>query len=263
MIIVPAWKQTSNIPKSMQTYYVHLDIVGPLPPSSSNRYLLTAVDRYTRWPEAFPMPDISAETVTASFLSMWILRFRVPSPITTDRGRQFESRLFTAFATLLDTTRLRTTSYHPASNGMVERLHRHLKSALIARGERDHWVSHLPLVLLGIRAALKPELGCSCAELVYGCSLRLPAEFLCPSKPDISSSALLQRLHRSFSIVRATPSRAPSHHIPNIPQDLPMATHVFLRTDLVRKSLSPPYCGKEPVLAGYLSSQRIPCQSTG
>ncbi|XP_064479684.1 uncharacterized protein LOC135393016 [Ornithodoros turicata] len=128
---------------------------------------------------------------------------------------------------------------------------------MFAHEDRDHWVSHLPLVLLGIRAALKSDLGCSCADLVYGCSLRLPAEFFSPSKPDISPSALLQRLHRSFSIVRATPSRAASHHSPNIPQDLPTATHVFLRTDSVRKSLSPPYSGPHPVLARNDKTYRI------
>ncbi|XP_064469966.1 uncharacterized protein LOC135384707 [Ornithodoros turicata] len=200
---------------------------------------------------------MSAETAAATFLSMWISRFGVPSQTTTDRGGQFESQLFTAFATLLGTTRLRPTSYHPACNGMVERLHRHLKAAHIAHEDRDHWVSHLLLVLLGIRAALKPDLGCSCADLVYGCSLRLPAEFFCPSKPDISPSALLQRLHRSFNIVRATPSTAASHHSPNIPQDLPIATHVFPRTDSVRKSLSPPYSGPHPVLARNDKTYRV------
>ncbi|XP_064465158.1 uncharacterized protein K02A2.6-like [Ornithodoros turicata] len=140
------------LPPSHRFATVHIDIVGPLPHSHGQRYILTCVDRFTRWPEATRMADSTAETVASKFLSSWIARFGVPTEVVTDRGPQFESRLFTAFTKLLGTTRLRTTAYHPASNGLVERLHRHLKQALMARGAPQHWTENLPLVLLGIRA---------------------------------------------------------------------------------------------------------------
>ena len=59
---------TFTIPKA-RFDHVHIDIVGPLPPSEGHSYLLTCVDRYTRWPEAFPMGDISAETVSRVFVT--------------------------------------------------------------------------------------------------------------------------------------------------------------------------------------------------
>ena len=77
--------------------HVHIDIVGPLPYANGFRYLLTCVDRFTRWPEAIPIVDIRAETVADAFFSGWIARYGTPAPITTDRGAQFESKLWDDF----------------------------------------------------------------------------------------------------------------------------------------------------------------------
>ena len=51
---------------------VHIDIVGPLPPFRGYQYLLTCVDRFTHWPEAFPLTDITAESVATAFVHGWI-----------------------------------------------------------------------------------------------------------------------------------------------------------------------------------------------
>lgn len=82
---------------------VHIDLVGPLPSSQGYFYLLTCVDRYTHWPEALPLRDITADTVAKAFLSGWIACFGVPSIIVTDRGWQFESTLWSQLMSLLGT----------------------------------------------------------------------------------------------------------------------------------------------------------------
>ena len=73
---------------------IHIDIVGPLPPSKGYSYLLTCIDCFTHWPEAFPLTNITAESVSQTFVNGWISRFGIPSTITTDHGKQFESTLW-------------------------------------------------------------------------------------------------------------------------------------------------------------------------
>ena len=123
--------------------HLHVDIVGPLPSSQGCRYLLTCVDRFTRWPEAIPVKDSTADTVAQAFLMGWISRFGIPSVITTDRGAQFESALWQNLMKLLGSKRTRTTAYHPSANGLVERFHRQFKAALKAIPDPTHWVKSL------------------------------------------------------------------------------------------------------------------------
>ena len=68
---------------------LHLDLVGPLPESRGMRYLFTVVDRFTRWIEVVPIPDITAETVVRAFLLNWVARYGVPGDVVADRGSQF------------------------------------------------------------------------------------------------------------------------------------------------------------------------------
>ena len=73
---------------------IHADLVGTLPPSQGFTYILTGTDQFTRWPEAVPNHNISAETVAQSFVYIWVSRFGFPSIIIMDHGRQFESNLW-------------------------------------------------------------------------------------------------------------------------------------------------------------------------
>ena len=101
--------------------HIHVDLVGPLPSSRGYSYLVTVVDRFSRWPEAFPVMDITADTVARTLYAGWISRYGVPKIITTDQGVQFESMLFNSLLKFIGSERIRTTAYHPASNGLVER----------------------------------------------------------------------------------------------------------------------------------------------
>ncbi|GFU87476.1 hypothetical protein TNCV_2446101 [Trichonephila clavipes] len=163
--------------------HVHLDLIEPLPPSNGYTYCLTMIDRFSKWPEAQPLKDIFAETVAEAFFSSWVSRFGTPAILTTDRGRQFESSLFKALSKLLGVQKCRTTGYHPQANGMIEELHRPLKSAIKCHAT-ERWTEVLPIILLGLRASLKEDILCTPAELVFGTTIRLPGEMFDSSKPD-------------------------------------------------------------------------------
>lgn len=147
---------------------LHVDLVGPLPESEGMRYIFTVIDRFTRWPEAIPLPDSKTQTCARALIRHWIARFGVPDDITSDRGPQFTSHMWADLNRLLGIAASTTTAYHPQANGMVERLHRQLKGALKSRATGPNWMDDLPIVLLGVRTAWREDPGCSPAELVYG-----------------------------------------------------------------------------------------------
>lgn len=230
--------------------HIHLDIVGPLTISSGNRYCLTIVDRFTRWPEALPLQDITAETCVTALISGWIARFGCPEHITTDRGRQFESHTFKEVAKLVGATHHTTTSYHPAANGLVERLHRQLKAA-IACHSNSNWTEVLPWVLLGIRSAWKGDIQASTAEIVYGEPLRLPGQFFKTDSDEmVEPSNLVSRLRAHMTKLAPQPT---SWHTSSsksfyVPKDLGTATHVFIRQGPARRPLQAAYLGPYEVV---------------
>ena len=150
---------------------------------------------------------------------------------------------------LLGTVRIRTTTYHPIANGMIERFHRQLKAALKCHPQPDKWTDSLPLVLLGIRTALKQDLQCTSAELVYGTTLRLPGAFFSPASCTAEDPAnYVQSLKSIMQNLCAVPPRANQPYRTFMDPALHNQTHVFVRYDGVRKPLQQPYDGPFKVI---------------
>ena len=249
-------RHTKSIPSTFTTPdarfdHIHVDIVSPHPPSHGFHYLLTCIDRFTRWTEAIPISDITAKTAASAFINGWISRFGTPSTVTTDRGAQFESHLWNKMMNLLGSSHIRTTAYHPIANGMVERFHRQLKAALKCHLKQSTWTEALNLVMLGIRTSLKSDLGCSSAELVYGTTLRLPGAVFVTTditqQPDPTNYVqTLKSLMNSLQPVPPRVSRKPHLHMDSALQS---STRVFIRQDGVKKSLQQPYKGPFKILS--------------
>ena len=96
---------------------IAMDIVGPLPKTrSGNKYVLTICDYATKYPEAIPLPSIEAERI-AKELVIVFSRMGIPK----ESGHHFMSTLLQEVYQLLNITRIRTSPYHPQTDGLVER----------------------------------------------------------------------------------------------------------------------------------------------
>lgn len=108
---------------------VAIDVLGPLPETDQgNKYILIAMDYFSKWPEAYALPNQETVTVANVLVSQFFSRFGVPGELHSDQGRNFESSVFQEVCTLLEIHKTRTTALHPQSDGMVERYNRTIEA---------------------------------------------------------------------------------------------------------------------------------------
>jgi len=107
----------------------HIDVTGPYPVTQrGNKFLLTFIDGFSKYVEAFAMVDQTGESWARIYESQIVTRHGSGSTLITDQGRSFVSAFFKETCRILGIRKVNTTSFHPASNGMVERFHRSLHS---------------------------------------------------------------------------------------------------------------------------------------
>ena len=159
---------------------VAMDIVGPLVKSSSGcQYILVLSDYATRFPEAFPLRTITAPVVLRA-LVQFFSRVGIPDEILTDQGTNFTSRLMHLFNQQLGISAIKTTPYHPQTDGLVERFNQTLKKMLqkFVTDTGKDWDRWLPFVLFAYREVPQASTGFSPFELLYGWDVQGPLDLL-------------------------------------------------------------------------------------
>ena len=149
---------------------IAMDIVGPLPRSrSGNHFILVVCDYATRYPEAFALKSIDSEHVAEALMTLFS-RVGVAEEILTDQGTNFTSKLLAELYRLLQVKALKTSPYHPQTDGLVKRLNSTLKSMLrkTMTNEGKDWDKALPYVLFTYREVPQSTTGFSPFELLYG-----------------------------------------------------------------------------------------------
>jgi len=160
---------------------VGLDIVGPLPETKQgNKYIITLVDYFTKWPEAKAIPDIKSEQVI-KFLTEIIARHGPPELIITDNGCSFISDVTKMMIDLYGTWVHFVAPHHPPSNGMIENRNKEIGKLLrlLAENEQE-WDECLPSALWALRTTKNKKTKFSSFELLYGRSDTWPMEIMFP-----------------------------------------------------------------------------------
>ena len=143
---------------------VAMDIIGPLPRSRS---------------EAVPLKSIEAEKIVEELVAIFA-RVGIPKEILTDQGSNFTSQLLAELYRLLKVSAIRTSPYHPQTDGLVERFNQTLKEMLRKSAQEDgkDWDKLIPYVLFAYREVPQESTGYSPFELVYGREVRGPMDVL-------------------------------------------------------------------------------------
>ena len=157
-----------------------VDMVGPLQRSrKGNRYILVLVDYATRFPEATPLSSTESEKVADALIDMFS-RYGIPDELLSDQGTNFVSTVMQQVCDRLGIKKIKTSPYHPQTNGLVERFNGTLKSMLrrCCLNDRSNWDKYIPLVLFAYREVPQQSLGFSPFELLYGYPVRGPLDVL-------------------------------------------------------------------------------------
>ena len=155
---------------------IGIDIVGPFPRSlRRNKYLLTICDYATRYPEAIPLPNIRADTVSNALIQVFT-RVGLPKEIVHDQGTNVMSNIMKNMCKNLGIQQIPTTPYHPQTNGLTERFHGTLKNMIKTLDEKQmrKWDEYIPPFLFAYREVPSQATGYSPFELLYGRKIRGP-----------------------------------------------------------------------------------------
>ncbi len=198
--------------------------------------------------EAIPKASTTTTDCAQALIHQWIARFGVPTHITSDRGAQFTSALWTHLCQQLNITHHPTTAYHPQANGLVERLHRRLKAPLRARAATSAWYHHLPWILLSFRTTPAEESNIAPSQAVYGSLLTLPTQLTAGGEPPTLHIQESQG-HTYFPPVPTRHNLAmPLPPPPSIPPQLQAASHMLVRRSGMTPPLGPLYDGPYLIL---------------
>ncbi|XP_018497315.1 uncharacterized protein LOC108865118, partial [Galendromus occidentalis] len=140
-----------------------MDFLGPLPVSRNGyRNILVVTDLFTKWVELFPTETQTAKETTKCIIEL-VLRYSIPSSLLSDQGTNFTADLTQALLKALDIKHLRTSPYHPQTDGQTERFNAALMQYIRKYVEDDpeHWDKHLQHAAYAYRTSVHSVTGFS------------------------------------------------------------------------------------------------------
>ena len=167
---------------------IAVDLMGPLNETERhNRYILVVQDYFSKWVEAYPVPNEQATTVAEKIASEWVCRYGAPQSLHSDQGTNFESAVFQGMCEVLGIEKTRTTPFRPQSDGQVERFNATLQKILASTAERCHWDWDLmvPYAVMAYRATKHSSSGLTPTRYSLAGRLLRPSTLLLVCHPTI------------------------------------------------------------------------------
>ena len=187
---------------------IAFDLVGPLPRSQSGyKYLLTSICLASKYPDdVVPLRRVDVESVAEGLCDIFS-RTGIPSHILTDQGSVFTSKLMKQLCGILEIKHLKSSPYHPQSNGCLERWHSTLKSALRKHPDKHNdWDRLVKYILFACRSAPHANTGYSPFKLIFGRQLRGPLDivhegWLSRDLPQTNAVEWIENLREKLALV--------------------------------------------------------------
>lgn len=166
-----------TVPISRLFERLHVDVVGPLNPRaiSGARYILTAIDAFTRYAYAEAKPEVRTEDVL-EFIKDIVAVHGTPECIISDKGAQFTSHKYLQMCKDFGIDHRFTTPYHPRTNGMDERWNATLVRILrsYVNNHQSRWDGHLLWAVYVYNTTHQESIGYSPHEAMFGYKPRNP-----------------------------------------------------------------------------------------
>jgi transposase InsO family protein len=158
-----------------------IDLTGPhCRTKRGSVYILTCVDVFTKWTEAFPLPNKEAAVVARVLVEQVFCRLGTPIALLSDNGTEVDSSIMREVCKLLGIDKLHTTAYKASTNAAIERFHRTLNSMLgkVINEKQDDWDLMLPYVMAAYRSSRHESTGYSPNMLMLARENRAPVDLV-------------------------------------------------------------------------------------
>ena len=196
----------------------HVDITGPHPRTArGSQYILTCVDSFSKWAEAFAIPNREAKTVARVLVEQIFCRLGTPIALLTDNAKELYGNLMQEVCRLLGIDKQHTSFYHPETNSIAERFHGTLNSMMgkVVDEDQKNWDLCLPYVMAAYRATTHQATSYSPNYLMLGREVRSPADLVYGLPTDDRSTSydaytceVEERMRSAYAIVREHLGRA-------------------------------------------------------
>jgi len=160
---------------------VAFDVIGPLPRTDrGNRFILVVVDYYTKWAEAYELPNHTAATVADTLTTRWIATWGTPLRMHCDNAPEFRGHVLAQMRDILGVRGTFTSPYRPKANGLCERTNQTIEGILrtLISTKRDTWDKELPFALMSYRATPHSSTGFTPNMLCFGRENAMPADIM-------------------------------------------------------------------------------------